>query len=44
MHVFIDQSNPNVILICDNRGGKKVNKQSGTMKTLRKPNEQLFSQ
>ena len=29
-----------------NRGGKKPNKQSGTltMKTYRKPNEQLFSQ
>ena len=29
-----------------NRGGKKPNKQSGTytMKTFRKPNEQLFSQ
>ena len=29
-----------------NRGGKKLNEQSGTytMKTYRKPNEQLFSQ
>ena len=29
-----------------NRGGKKPNQQSGTytMKTFRKPNEQLFSQ
>ena len=29
-----------------NRGGKKTNQQSGTytMKTFRKPNEQLFSQ
>ena len=29
-----------------NRGGKKLNLQSGTyiMKTYRKPNEQLFSQ
>ena len=29
-----------------NRGGKKANQQSGTytMKTFRKPNEQLFSQ
>ena len=27
-----------------NRGGKKLNQQSGTMKTYRKPNEQLFSQ
>ena len=29
-----------------NRGGKKTNRQSGTytMKTFRKPNEQLFSQ
>ena len=29
-----------------NRGGKKPNKQAGTftMKTFRKPNEQLFSQ
>ena len=30
----------------NNRGGKKLNQQSGTdtMKTYRKPNEQLFSQ
>ena len=27
-----------------NRGGKKLNQQSGSMKTYRKPNKQLFSQ